>query len=54
MVIAKLTRPCSSPKGTSLVLYCSPLCISEVIEGLTPSDLLDLEIEFIKVIEKAD
>lgn len=52
MVIAKLSRPCSSPKDSVLVLYCSPLCISDVIEGLCPSDLLDLSIEFIKVVEK--
>lgn len=50
MVIAKLSRPCSSPKDSVLVLYCSPLVISDVLKDLSPSDVLDTSIEFINVI----
>lgn len=51
MVVAKLSRPCSSPEYNSLVLYCVPSAISDVISNLPETDLVKIEVEFIKVVE---
>lgn len=51
MVIAKLTRPCSSPEYNLLVLYCLPSIVSDVLSKLPESDLVNTEVEFIKVVE---
>lgn len=52
MVIAKLTRPCSSPDHNSLVLFCVPSLVSEVLSNLPESDLIQTDVEFIKVVDK--